>query len=80
VALILKPETFLRNKNLDEFLGQFQNNFHHPSIGKPEVFPAHCLLFTAHSTSLLTQLLFISSSSIRQVFVLGAFFLVMYPV
>jgi hypothetical protein len=27
---MLKPETFQRNKNLDEFSAQFRNNFHHP--------------------------------------------------
>jgi hypothetical protein len=29
---MLKPGTFQLNKNLDEFLSQFRNNFHHPSL------------------------------------------------
>jgi hypothetical protein len=31
VAPMLKPETFQRNRNLDEFSDQFRNNFHHPT-------------------------------------------------
>jgi hypothetical protein len=29
---MLKPGTFQLNKNLDEFLSQFRNNFHHPRL------------------------------------------------